>query len=126
METYSIKGTSQTPTINLDLKNGTLEITGRSIPEDAKTFYKPLNDAVDFYLLSPKNTSTINLQFEYINTTSSIAILGILRKFEKIINSEKNVIINWNYEDEDMLESGEDYQKVLNLPIKLIQLKTNV
>jgi hypothetical protein len=35
MEKYSIEATANTPTIKFDLKNGELNISGRSIPENS-------------------------------------------------------------------------------------------
>ena len=36
-----------------------------------------------------------------------------------------DVIVEWHYEadDEDMLEAGEDYQAIINLPFKMIQIE---
>jgi len=122
MKTFSIKGTTQTPSVNFDLVTGNLEIIGRSIPENVEAFYAPLFKALDIYLASPSPLTTVTVQLEYLNTPSSVSVLGIFKKLEGISNKNK-VIINWNYEDDDMMESGEDYQKVVKLPINLLSVK---
>ncbi|MBO7596417.1 MAG: SiaC family regulatory phosphoprotein [Bacteroidales bacterium] len=40
--------------------------------------------------------------------------------------SVAEVVINWYYEedDEDMLEAGEDYQSILKLPFKMVEIST--
>jgi hypothetical protein len=124
MEKYSIDGTPKTPTISFDLASGVLEIKGRSIPENSIEFYKPLVDALDKYAGSPKSATNVNIQLEYFNTSSSKCILDVFKKLENINKNGSAVVINWHYEedDEDMLEAGEDYQAIINVPFKMVQV----
>ena len=124
MEKYSIDGTPKTPTISFDLASGVLEIKGRSIPENSIEFYKPLVDALDKYAGSPKTATNVNIQLEYFNTSSSKCILDVFKKLENINKNGSAVIINWHYEedDEDMLEAGEDYQAIISVPFKMVQV----
>lgn len=124
MEKYSIDGTPKTPTISFDLASGVLEIKGRSIPENSIEFYKPLVDALDKYAGSPKSATNVNIQLEYFNTSSSKCILDVFKKLENINKGGSAVVINWHYEedDEDMLEAGEDYQAIINVPFKMVQV----
>jgi hypothetical protein len=105
MEKYAIEGTPKTPTISFDIQGGVLEIKGRSIPENSIEFYKPLVDALDKYSSSSKPATTVNIQLEYFNTSSSKCILDVFKKLETIHKSGSAVTINWYYEedDEDML-----------------------
>lgn len=124
MEKYSIDGTPKTPTISFDLGSGVLEIKGRSIPENSIEFYKPLVDALDKYAGTPKSATNVNIQLEYFNTSSSKCILDVFKKLENINKNGSAVVINWHYEedDEDMLEAGEDYQAIINVPFKMVQV----
>lgn len=124
MEKYSIEGTPKTPTISFDLASGVLEIKGRSIPENSIEFYKPLVDALDKYAGSAKPSTNVIIQLEYFNTSSSKCILDVFKKLENINKGGSNVTINWHYEedDEDMLEAGEDYQAIINVPFKMVQV----
>ena len=124
MEKYSIDGTPKTPTISFDLGSGVLEIKGRSIPENSIEFYKPLVDALDKYAGSPKSATNVNIQLEYFNTSSSKCILDVFKKLENINKNGSAVVINWHYEedDEDMLEAGEDYQAIINVPFKMVMV----
>ena len=125
METIIIEGTPKTPTINFDIDNGFFEIIGRSIPENSIEFYKPLVDNLEKYAAKPKSTTKVNIQLEYFNTSSSKCILDVFKKLEGIHKSGNEIIINWYYEedDEDMLEAGEDYQAIINVPFKMIQVE---
>lgn len=125
MELLNIEGTPKTPTVNFDPANGVLEIKGRSIPENAIEFYKPLVDWLTEYANASKSTTVVNIQLEYFNTSSSKCILDVFKKLEAIQNGKLSSInINWYYEedDEDMLEAGEDYQAIINIPFKMIEI----
>ncbi len=124
METISIEGTPKTPTINFDTTKGFLEIKGRSIPENSIEFYKPLVDWLEKYAAKPQSATNVNIQLEYFNTSSSKCILDVFKKLEAINKGGSAVVINWYYEedDEDMLEAGEDYQAIINVPFKMVQV----
>ncbi|MGL4599527.1 MAG: DUF1987 domain-containing protein [Bacteroidia bacterium] len=124
MEKFSIEGTPKTPTINFDMVSGSLEVKGRSIPENSIEFYKPLVEALERYAQKPQANSSVNIQLEYFNTSSSKCILDVFKKLEGIHKGGSQVVINWYYEedDEDMLEAGEDYQAIISVPFKMIQV----
>ena len=73
---------------------------------------------------NPKKLTRVNIHLEYFNTSSSKCILDIFKKLESIKNAGNEVNINWYYEedDEDMLEAGEDYQAIINVPFKMIMV----
>jgi hypothetical protein len=127
METLSLQGSPKTPTVEMNAESGVIEIKGRSIPENSIDFYRPIVDWLDKYSESPANETVVNIQLEYFNTSSSKCILDVFKKLETVYkkNGEKGVVINWYYEedDEDMLEAGEDYQSILKIPFKMIELE---
>ncbi len=124
MKKYSVDATSITPLINFDLSSGALEIKGFSIPENSIEFYKPLNEALDKYANSSQPVTKVIIELEYFNTSSSKCLLGILRKLEAINKNGSAVTINWLYEegDEDMLQAGEDYHAIINVPFNMAQV----
>ncbi len=124
METILIEGTPKTPTVTFETGKGFLEIKGRSIPENSIEFYKPLVDLLEKYAAKPEAATNVNIQLEYFNTSSSKCILDVFKKLEAINKSGSKVLINWYYEedDEDMLEAGEDYQAIINVPFKMVQV----
>jgi hypothetical protein len=122
MENIKMDGTPKTPTVKFDKDTGVLELSGRSIPENSIEFYKPLLDWLEAYGGGPKGKTEVNIKLEYFNTSSSKCILDVFKKLETIKNTE--MVINWYYEedDEDMLEAGEDYQAIINIPFKMIEV----
>jgi hypothetical protein len=125
MENLTIEGTPKTPTIEFSLEEGSLLIKGRSIPENSIEFYKPLIDKLEEYSNTPKQNTTVRIQLEYFNTSSSKCILDVFKKLEKINTGGSETVINWYYEedDEDMLEAGEDYQAIINIPFKMVEME---
>ena len=123
MEKINIESTPKTPAINFDFEKGFLEIKGRSIPENSIEFYKPIVESLEKYGAKPIAVTTVNIQLEYFNTSSSKCILDVFKKLESIHKNGNQLVINWYYEqdDEDMLEAGEDYQAIINVPFKMIE-----
>ncbi len=121
MEALRIESTHKTPRVILDPENGIFELSGRSIPEDALGFYKPIFDWLDAYAKAPLPVTHVRFDLEYFNTSSSKNILEILKRLEAIHTNGHEVRVTWYYDedDEDMEETGQDYQALLNLPIEL-------
>ena len=110
MNNVYIEKTDVTPFISLT-SDGENKIEGKAIPEDPIAFFKPL-----FYwaksVAMPKLRLNINL--EYFNTSVSKQLMDFFLALEanKAINE---IIVHWNYEegDEEIQESGEIYQELL-------------
>lgn len=124
MEPLIIEGTPKTPSVRFDAQQGLVEIKGRSIPENSIEFYKPLVDWLKKYGENPAPLTQVNIQLEYFNTSSSKCILDVFKKLEAIFKAKHDVIINWYYEedDEDMLEAGEDYESIIRVPFKMVEI----
>jgi len=125
MENLKLEGSAKTPTVQFDAASGTLELKGRSIPENSVEFYKPLNDWIDTYGGSPKEITTVDIKLEYFNTSSSKCILDLFKQLEGLNGKGTEVKVNWYFEedDEDMEEAGEDYQAIINIPFKMIEVE---
>ena len=125
MENLVIEGSPKTPTIKFNPEEGKLLIQGRSIPENSIDFYKPLVDILEEYAGNVKPATRVDIVLEYFNTSSYKCILDVFKKLEKINEAGGGVAINWHYEedDEDMLEAGEDYQAIINIPFKMVEIE---
>jgi hypothetical protein len=125
MESIIIEGTPKTPTVEFNAEEGKVEIKGRSIPENSVEFYNPLIAWLEEYGNNPKDVTQVNIQLEYFNTSSSKCILDVFKKLESLAKAGNDIKVNWFYEedDEDMLEAGEDYQSIIKLPFKMIEIE---
>lgn len=123
MDSLKLEGSAKTPAISF--APGKLELRGRSIPENSVEFYKPLNDWIDTYGKNPSLETIVDVKLEYFNTSSSKCILDLFKKLEAIHGKGTEVNVNWFFEmdDEDMEEAGEDYQAIISLPFKLIEVE---
>ncbi len=123
MEKLRVDGTRITPYIYFDPHSGFLDIRGKSSPENTLQFYQKLFDRLEEYVVFGMSDLTVNIFFEYFNTSSSKCLFDLFRKLSLINQTGRNVTINWYYEawDEDMLESGEDYAELLDLEFNLIE-----
>lgn len=124
MKPIEIKGTPKTPSVTFNAEKGAMDIKGRSIPENSVEFYKPLVDWLEEYKAQPLPKTKVNIQLEYFNTSSSKCILDVFKKLETINKGDNDVEINWYYEedDEDMLEAGEDYESIIQVPFNMIEV----
>ncbi len=119
-----IEATGQSPYLRFDPLEGELQIRGRSIPENASVFYTPLFEAIDEYQNYPQALIRVSICLDYINTSSSKCLLELFKKLEQVVSTDCQVNINWCYEkgDDDMLEAGEDYELIIDLPFEFIEL----
>ena len=122
MENIQLEGTGRTPKVIFDARTGMIEISGRSIPENSISFYKPLFDWLDEYIEKPSSETQVMFNFEYFNTSSSKCILDLLRKLEKLPEEGYKTVVKWYFDegDEDMEESGNDFKSLINLDIELV------
>ncbi len=121
MDNYTLTPTPKTPRLYFNAESGDFEISGRSIPENSIEFYRPLMEWLDLYSENPGTKTRLTVNLEYFNTSSSKCLIEMFRKLEKIVD-KSDIKIMWHYEeeDEDMMESGEDFKKILKVPIELI------
>jgi hypothetical protein len=121
MEDYSINATKATPAINFNSQTGILSINGRSIPEDSVSFFEPLQNIIRQYLENSLPNNTINIRLDYLNSSSTACLLGILRDYEKL-NKTITTIVNWQYEleDEDILNIGLNFSEIIDLKFNMI------
>ena len=116
MEALNIKGTEDTPQIIFDKAGSVFEISGRSLPEDAAGFFKPVLAWLDAYKASPNGNTPFAIKLEYFNTASSKLILDILSKIENVPGAK---VIWYHFsDDEDMKEAGEEFAELVEVPFE--------
>jgi hypothetical protein len=106
------------PGIIYFIDNNTLEISGRSIPENPELIFRRLDDWITGHF--EKNHSLfVNILLEYINSGSSKYLYEILKKLTVYARSDKEVVMKWLYEEDDeaMLELGEHYRDTAGIPL---------
>lgn len=113
-----------TPEIILD-PVGIIRIRGRSIHENAADFFKPVEDWISSYVLSPADITSVDISLDYFNSASAKILINLLQKVTHVTLRHKKFVINWYYEDgdEDILERGEYFASVLDVPFNFIKIR---
>ncbi len=127
MENLEIQGQLSTffiPSVNFSAETGICEISGESYLEDAFQFYDVLMDWINQYFTEGNNEIEVNIRLTYFNTSSSRAILDLLRLLKNYQdNRDYKVIVNWYYPNPDydeMKAEAEDYVDETGLVMNLI------
>ncbi|MFC2116454.1 DUF1987 domain-containing protein [Bacteroidota bacterium] len=124
MEEFVQEATEKCP--NIELRNGYIKISGRSIPEDPKKLYKPVNQWVKDYVANPDPHTEINIQLEYCDTGSTKSIFDILMILAHCRNTNHRIdmVFNWIYEkrDAEIMELGEFMESKLNVLFNYIEV----
>ncbi|HPW25862.1 MAG TPA: DUF1987 domain-containing protein [Tenuifilaceae bacterium] len=117
-----IKGTSKTPQI--DFKPGMLQVSGRSIPEDAVEFFQPVIGWLEEYLKNPEPLTRLNLRMEYINSGSNRFIFNLIKMLDEAYLKGHSVLVNWYYEEDDdtIRNLGRDFQALVKVPFKMVEI----
>ena len=108
MDSIKLEKTDSTPYVLFNGDEGIFEISGRSIPEDASSFYFPLIDYLDNYKKNPAEKTTFTFYLEYINSISQKMLVDLFIKLSELKQSGKSTEIKWLYDygDEEIHEEG--------------------
>jgi hypothetical protein len=121
MEKIFIEGTNKAPLVNFDHEKGLIELKGRSLLEDATNFYLPLTDWLNEYIDNPREKTVVNFEFEYFNTSCSKWLITLTKQLKTLYEKNQNLVINWYYEDDDVLEYGEVIRDLVDMPMNMLQ-----
>lgn len=118
----NLAATGDKPEVNLDAEQNIFEILGKSLPEDAKSFYDPIIEWLEDYAGSPNDLTEFTLKLNYFNSSSARKIVELLSVLEKIQEEGKEAKILWKYKayDEIMKERGEEVKLVLDVPFEIM------
>ncbi|MDA3865171.1 MAG: DUF1987 domain-containing protein [Salinivirgaceae bacterium] len=122
MEKLYLEGTETTPHVLFDPENEKYEITGRSFPEDTGEYFQPIFDWIDNTVPFIQHKIELVMSLEYFNSSSNRMILLILKRLEEHVANGKEVLIQWFYDDEEVLGDGQMYTTLVNLPFELIEV----
>lgn len=118
-----IEETEETPLIKLNSESGLMEVSGRSLPENASSFFEPVHKWISNYINKPASVTTMNFKLEYFNSSSAKQILQIILLLEQLYLKSFNVKICWFYSQSDeLIESrGKELKNLVNIPFELAQ-----
>lgn len=126
MENYVLEGTPKSPQVNFNAETGVLLLSGRSIPENAREFYRPMIEWIEKYNANPKQQTVFDICLEYFNTSSSKAIFDLFKTAESLnLKGNSTVIVKWKYENDDweMRDAGLEYSRIIQIPVEMIEIE---
>ena len=90
---YIVDATKNSPKVSFDTNSLEFEISGRSMPENTRKFYDPIVGWIKTF--NPENGSkiTLKLDLNYLNTSSTIALLEMLKEMAKFTKNGCFVIV---------------------------------
>ncbi len=124
MEELRISPTKNTPEIFLS-PEGVIRIKGRSIHENVANIFAPVEEWVSDYIRNPAEVTSVDMHLEYFNSASAKVFIHLMQKVTYVALKHKKYIFNWYYEvgDEDILERGEYFSSILDVPFNFIKVK---
>ena len=130
METLVIKEVKSdycSPFVQLDPTSKIFEISGESYLEDTDSFYQPIYQWLEEYSEKYTEPFTFNFKFTYFNSSSSKALLKLLKILKNYAEKNTSVKINWYYpeDNQDLLLEGEDFMNILDLPIQFVPIQVD-
>lgn len=131
MDPLILEASEFSPKVVLDPVNNKFELTGESRPENAGKFYDPIVKWMEGYKAilfwqkdkyGKSNKITFEFNLDYFNSTSAKHILDILKQIDSFYGEGHDALIKWYYfmEDEDMRDSGEEFSKLISVPIEFV------
>lgn len=114
----NIPGTSKTAEISINTEISEISIKGVIIPENPQIFFAELENTINEYKKSAEKL-VLNFDLEYFNTGAA----RYLYKLFKDLKTDKfPVLVKWHYDadDEDILESGQEFEELSGLEFKFI------
>lgn len=91
----------KTPHVDLNPLTGELIFSGKSIPENAASFYEDIYKWICTYSCKPKLTTNLRLNLEYFNSASSIWLAKIVRALCSVKKSGYTLLIHLYFDIED-------------------------
>jgi hypothetical protein len=123
LERLIIEGSEETPNIVFDSSAPTLTISGKSLPENAFSFYQPVITWLKSYIENPNEETILEVNLEYFNSGSLKQVFNVLFIMEELVARSKTAKIVWKYKkgDELMLEKGIEFEKFLDVQVELVE-----
>jgi hypothetical protein len=124
MEDLIIKETKSTPAVHFSAINGTMNIDGDCISENAHSFFVPLLRWIEDYFdgenPSKMEDYQLNLTCDYTNSSSSKMLVYLFDIAGRIQKEGYKLKVCWNYtiDDPDLVEAIEDYSHITSVIIE--------
>jgi hypothetical protein len=123
MKALRIAPTKNSPEVILS-PDGMIKIMGRSIHENVAEFFAPVDEWIAGYIEVPAEVTCVDMSLEYFNSASAKVFIHLLELLKHVSLKNGKFIFNWYYEegDEDILERGEYFSAILDVPFNFVKI----
>ncbi|MCK9329053.1 MAG: DUF1987 domain-containing protein [Candidatus Cloacimonetes bacterium] len=123
MENLLLERSKFTMSVDFNAETGVLSLVGNSYPEDAISFFEPLNKWMEKYIEETKGDIIFNVKLNYLNSSSSKCFMDMFDILEDYVEDGGKVKVNWYYfeNDDEVMEAGEELLEDLSLDYELIE-----
>jgi len=130
MESLTIAKKDTTPELVFDIDKMIFSMIGECRPENVLTYFEPIMRWLDQFINEVESDGTqkkldFHFKLEYYNSSSAKFIFQIFKRLKSIESQGIKVTMFWFYDvlDEDLLESGQEYEKILDLKFEYIPVQ---
>jgi len=118
MKNILIPSGENTPEISENAQSASFIVSGASAPDNPVAFFSQVNEKMEAFVARTTGPKIIRFDLVYFNSSSAKFIYLMLKK----LISVDSVKVEWVYEegDTDILESGQDYQKLSGLDFDFV------
>ncbi len=112
-----------TPEIHLEVEKGEGMIQGESYLEESFELYDSICQWFKEYFETHSSFS-LSIKLTYFNTSSSRAIIDMLRTLQGIKESGKEVVVKWMYpdpDDDEIYEEGQDFVDEAGMQLEFVE-----
>ena len=126
MKNISKEATRETLKVNCNAESGTITLEGISYPQDSADFFEPISDWLSRYINEIGNAIILKVKVSYLNSSSTKFLFELIDKMEAYFIKGGKASVSWYYveDDEDIKEAGLEFKEDLELPFKMVSLKS--
>jgi len=109
----SLVATASTPAVQADWQQGLLSMVGESYPENTYEIFDEIISWVESYLDECDRPLRIELQLNYLNTSSIRAMIDIFDCLQSAHEDGRDLSVSWLYDSRNprSAEMGEEFKE---------------
>ncbi len=116
-----IEPTPVTPEVRFDLEELQFLVKGRSMPEDAESFYTPIINWLKTNVGHLGIKANFDMVLEYYNTGSFIRLMALFNTLAELNEQDNDIAVRWFAEEDDQnnIDDGQSFKDVVKVPFEI-------
>jgi len=109
----TLQASSSTPAVTADWEQGVLSMVGESYPENTYEIFDDIISWVELYLHECERPLRVELQLNYLNTSSIRAMIDIFDRLQAAFDAGRTLSVSWLYDSRNprSAEMGEEFKE---------------